>query len=116
MKKLIYYYGDSPVNVEGFSANCERSRKGALHLLRGRPITITDDEYAHIEKDYKWALPKIRIVAQITESKEEKKVEVKKEKVEVKKEQAPFKAEKPVEEKQEDFSDGKKPVFGKKQK
>ena len=121
MKKLIYYYGDSPVSVEGFSKDCKRSRKGALHLLKGRPITITDDEYKHIQDEYKWALPKIRVVAQI---KEEPKVEVKdtpkepvKAKTEVTDKQQPkkeVKSEKP-DEKKEIISGGKK-VEGKKAK
>jgi arylsulfatase A-like enzyme len=67
MKKLIYYYGDSPVNVEGFPEDCKRSRKGALHLLRGRSMTITADEYDHIAKAYKEVMPKIRVVAEVDE-------------------------------------------------
>ena len=138
MKKLIYYYGDSPVSVEGFSKDCKRSGKGALHLLRGRSLTITADEYAHIEKEYKWAIPKIRVVAEVDEearetakaeraarkakkAEEVKKAEAVKPKIDAKKEET--KKEQPKSEEKaankDDLAvkgkdDGKKPSLGKK--
>ena len=136
MKKLIYYYGDSPVNVEGFPKDCKRSRKGALHLLRGRPMTITAEEYDHIAEAYKWVMPKIRVVAEVNEEAREaakaeraqrkakkaeeakKKPEAEKPKVEAKKEET--KKEQPKSESvvsksaAKDKDDGKKPSLGKK--
>ena len=65
MKKLIAYYGDSPVYVEGFSEDCARSCKGSVHVLPRKPVTVTDDEYDHIKEKYSWMLPKLKVVAEI---------------------------------------------------
>jgi len=69
MKKLIAYYGDSPVYVEGFSKDCARSCKGSVHVLPRKPVTVTADEYEHIKKSYSWMLPKLKVVAEIGEDK-----------------------------------------------
>ena len=66
MKKLVVYYGDSPVCVEGFSKDCQRSVEGSIHILPGKPKTVTDDEFKHIEKEYAWMKPKLRVVANLT--------------------------------------------------
>lgn len=64
MKKLIQYSGDSPVYAEGFSENCKRSCKGAIHILPRKPITVTDDEYAHIMKNKDLA-SKLKVLAEM---------------------------------------------------
>jgi len=46
--KLVMYQGKSPVCVEDFPSDSERSVKGALHLRPGRSLELTDDEYAYI--------------------------------------------------------------------
>ena len=56
MKKLIVYYGDSPVYVEGFPKECKRTCKGSLHIRPKRPKTVTDEEYKYItDPDGKYA-------------------------------------------------------------
>ena len=69
-KKLIAYYGDSPVHVEGFPSDCARSCKGSVHVLPRTPTTVTEDEYEHIKSEYKWMLPKLRVVAELGVEKE----------------------------------------------
>ena len=64
MKLLVLYFGDGPVYIEGFSKECERSCKGALHLLPKKNTSITKDEYEHIKKCYKHILPKLKVMAQ----------------------------------------------------
>lgn len=78
-KHLIVYYGNTPECVEGFSKDCKRSCKGALHLNPSRKLTITDDEYEHIKSDYKHVLPKLRLISSSV-MEPEKKEEPKKEK------------------------------------
>lgn len=63
MKKLIGYYGDTPVCVEGFPENCKRSVKGALHLLPRKPMTVTADEHAHIVASRKDIVSKLKVLA-----------------------------------------------------
>lgn len=75
MKKLIAYYGDSPVYVEGFSKDCARSCEGSVHVLPRKPVTVTSDEYEHIKKSYSWMLPKLKVVAEIGEDKKSKDVD-----------------------------------------
>lgn len=65
MKKLIAYYGDSPVYVEGFSADCARSCDGSVHVLPRKPVTVTDDEYEHIKAKYSYMMPKLKVIAEI---------------------------------------------------
>lgn len=65
MKKLIAYYGDTPVCVEGFPENCKRSVKGALHLLPRKSMTVTADEHAHILSAYKHVVPKLKVLAEM---------------------------------------------------
>lgn len=74
MKKLIVYHGDSPVQVEGFPKECERSCEGALHINPGKHKTVTDGEFKHIQEKYGWMKSKLRVVAEIgdKESKAEK--------------------------------------------
>lgn len=67
MKKLIAYYGDSPVYVEGFPKDCARSCEGSVHVLPGKPVTVTNDEYKHILDKYSWMKPKLKVVAEIGE-------------------------------------------------
>ena len=67
MKKyLIIYYGDAPECVEGFSKECARMKKGALHIKPGRQMTVTGDELKHIKTDKKCAhiVPKLRILGE----------------------------------------------------
>ena len=47
--KLVKYQGIHPECIEGFPEDCERSRKGSLHLRPGRTLELTDDEYAHLK-------------------------------------------------------------------
>ncbi len=103
MKKLIAYYGDSPVYVEGFSEDCARSCEGSVHVLPRKSVTVTDDEYDHIKEKYSWMLPKLKIVAEIGKDKDggsEKKSEPSSE----------SKSKKPMEETEEtsDEDDGEK--------
>lgn len=67
MKKLIGYYGDTPVCVEGFPENCKRSVAGALHLLPRKSVTVTADEHAHILAKYKHIVPKLKVLAVMDE-------------------------------------------------
>lgn len=67
MKKLIAYYGDSPAYVEGFPVDCARTKEGALHILPGKAVTVTDDEYRHIQEKYSWMKPKLKVIAEIKE-------------------------------------------------
>ena len=85
MKLLINYYGDHPVYIEGFSKECERSCRGALHVLPKKVMTITNDEYAHIKKNYSYVIKKLRIVATKKEARQDFKIETAKPKVEVEK-------------------------------
>lgn len=106
MKKLIVYHGDSPVYVEGFSKDCKRSRDGSVHILPGKPLTVTDDEFDYIKKTYSWM--KIKVIAEVKERKSEEKVDkpkVDKPKVEAK---AEIKVEKP-EEKSQPKTQGEQP-------
>jgi len=65
MKKfLIAYYGDSPVCVEGFPKDCQRSRKGSVHIHPKKPTTVTGDELEVIKKQYK-----VKVVAEYAEEK-----------------------------------------------
>lgn len=66
MKKLIVYYGDSPVCVEGFSESCKRSVKGAIHILPRKSVTVTEDEYQHILAKYDWMKSKMKVIAEIS--------------------------------------------------
>ncbi len=65
MKKLIVYHGDSPVHVEGFPKDCARSVVGSVHLLPGKGVTVTEDEYQFIKTspEYKWMAPKLKVLA-----------------------------------------------------
>ena len=77
MKKLIVYYGDSPVYVEGFNEDCKRSCKGSLHIRPRRPITVTDDEYEHItDEKGKYASMKrwVKVISVMKEGDERLKV------------------------------------------
>jgi hypothetical protein len=65
MKKLIVYHGDSPVSVEGFAGACTRSCKGAIHILPGKPKTITSDEFEHLKAKYGWMMPKVKIISEM---------------------------------------------------
>ena len=49
-KKLVLYQGPTPVQVEGFPDDAQRSvpDKGALHLIPRQTKELTEDEYAHI--------------------------------------------------------------------
>lgn len=68
MKKfLIVYYGDAPECVEGFSKDCKRSCKGAIHLNPGRQVTVTEDELKHIKERHKHCLPKLRVISEMKE-------------------------------------------------
>jgi len=102
MKKyLMVYYGDAPECVEGFSKECKRSCKGALHVNPGRQMTVTEGELEYIKGHKKHMLAKLRVISELVE----KKPEPVKAKVEPKKETA--KVEKAVEEKPE-AHEGKK--------
>ena len=50
--KTVKYSGNTPQYIDGFPKNCERSCKGAIHLLPNALRKITDDEYAYIKKEY----------------------------------------------------------------
>jgi len=63
MSKLIVYTGDNPQCIEGFSDSCNRSCQGALHLRKGKPVTVTDDEFAFIKSNRSDLASKIRVVA-----------------------------------------------------
>ena len=63
MKLLINYFGDTPIYVEGFSEECERSCKGSLHVLPRKIKTITLDEYEYIKLKYSHIVKKIRVLA-----------------------------------------------------
>lgn len=95
MKKLIVYHGDSPVYVEGFSKDCKRSRDGSVHIIPGKPLTVTDDEFDFIKSKYSWM--KVKVIAEVKEKKSEEKggkVEAKEtKKVEAKAETKETKAE-----------------------
>ena len=65
MKKLICYYGDSPVHVEGFSKDCARSCEGSLHILPRKHKTVTDGEYQHILEKYSWMKSKLKVISEI---------------------------------------------------
>ena len=67
MKKLIAYYGDSPVYVEGFPKGCARSCEGSVHILPRKSVTVTEDEYKHILDKYSWMKPKLKVVAEVSE-------------------------------------------------
>ncbi len=67
MKKLIAYYGDSPVYVEGFPKDCARSCKGSVHILPRKSVTVTEDEYKYILDKYSWMKPKLKVVAEVSE-------------------------------------------------
>ena len=68
MKKLIVYYGDTPQCVEGFAENCKRSCKGALHILPRKSTTITNDEFEHIKKSYKFMMKGLRVISEVKET------------------------------------------------
>ncbi len=70
-KKLIIYYGDSPEYVEGFPKGCERSCKGSLHVLPRKAVTVTSDEYDHIQKSYGHMKSKLRVVVEEVEEKKQ---------------------------------------------
>lgn len=65
MKKLIAYYGDTPVCVEGFPEGCERSCEGALHIRPRTPHTVTGGEFGHMQKAYGWMMSKVRIISEL---------------------------------------------------
>ena len=65
MKKLIVYYGDAPVYAEGFCKDCDRSCKGALHILPRKKMEVTDGEYEHLVKKYPHVMPKLRVMAEM---------------------------------------------------
>ena len=46
----VQYLGQSPVDVDGFPANIQRTFSGALHLMPGRVYVLSAGEYAHIKK------------------------------------------------------------------
>lgn len=50
MLTLLIRKGFSPQQVDGFPSECKRSRKGALHLRPG-VLTVTEDEWAFIQKE-----------------------------------------------------------------
>lgn len=69
MKKfLIVYYGDAPECVEGFHKDATRSCKGALHVVPGRKLTVTEEELEHLKKNYSHMLSKLRILSQKIEA------------------------------------------------
>ena len=55
--KRVKYTGKSPEYLDGFPEKCERSCKGAIHLLPNALKDITEDEYKHIRKKY----PKLKL-------------------------------------------------------
>ncbi len=65
MKKLIVYFGDNPVCVEGFSSDCQRSVEGALHVHPRKPITVTDGEYRHMLGAHPEMHSKLKVVAEV---------------------------------------------------
>jgi hypothetical protein len=65
MKYLIAYYGDCPLFVEGFKSGCHRSCSGAIHLLRGRAVTVTADELDHIRSIYPKEARLLKVVSQM---------------------------------------------------
>ena len=50
--KRVKYTGKSPEYLDGFPEKCERSCKGAIHLLPNALRDITDDELKYIRKKY----------------------------------------------------------------
>lgn len=108
--KLIVYHGQVPVYVEKFPSDCERTRKGSLHLLPRKKVTVTDGEWEHIQKKYAFALKYIRV---ISECKEERKVT--KEMV-LKKREEKLNEEKRKKEKRVEKKEESKPFFKKKKR
>jgi hypothetical protein len=54
----VKYTGKTPEYPDGFPEKCERSCKGAIHLLPQRQLDITEDELKFIRKKY----PKLKLV------------------------------------------------------
>ena len=98
MKKLIVYYGDTPMCIEGFPKDCKRSKEGALHVLPRKNMTVTDEEYEHILKSRPEMKQNLKIIAELDEPK--KKDESKEEGAKESQDQAP-EAEAQSEESQE---------------
>lgn len=42
----------APHQVEGFADDCERSLKGALHIRPACTLTLTQDEYEHLQNEH----------------------------------------------------------------
>jgi len=47
-KKLILYQGPTPVQVEGFPDDAQRSVEGSLHMIPRQTKEVTEDEYAYM--------------------------------------------------------------------
>ena len=100
MKKLIIYYGDNPLCLEGFPKECQRTCDGSLHILPRKNKTLSDGEYEWLKKKHPEAMANVRVLA---EHKEEPKKKALPAKVESSEEA------KPTEEKQaKSFSKKKK--------
>lgn len=93
MKKLIVYYGDTPVCVEGFPEDCKRSKEGALHILPRKNMTVTDQEYDHILKSRPDMKKLLRVIASGLKDKEPKKEKAETKKGDVEKSASPKKEE-----------------------
>jgi hypothetical protein len=67
-KKLVLYQGPTPVQVEGFPDDAQRSvpGKGSLHFIPRQTKEVTADEYAYLmaqRPDLKQHLVHLRDVA-----------------------------------------------------
>lgn len=78
-KTAIQYVGNSPVYLDDFGSECERSCKGSLHLLPNKVRLISEDELKHIREKR----PDIsKLVKELPKPKQEIKEEAKAEEVE----------------------------------
>jgi hypothetical protein len=70
--KCVRYSGKSPEYLDSFPKDCERSCKGAIHLLPNTLRDISDDEYNYIKKKY----PKMKLTVVPTQKPAVKKVKM----------------------------------------
>ena len=65
MLVVVYLNRGSPSQVDGFGTDAERSVKGALHLRPNSLATITRDEWDHIQQEYPFLAPRLRLVREV---------------------------------------------------
>ena len=61
-KTPIQYVGNSPLYLDDFGDDCERSCKGSLHLLPKKLIQVTDQELKHIKEKRPDVFKQLRVL------------------------------------------------------